>query len=122
MFRATQDLCCGQAYSITIDYKEMVPKRAAEETVCHGTIQSLFLLLKSSFATVFNLVRAERLNHTKHFLFLEDKVLLLKVLIQLSGRFPLCPHCSIPQRIVLVQIINNSSSLDFREAVTIHTY
>lgn len=124
VFSATQT-CSGQVYSITIRYKEMAPKRAAEETVFAMTKSKaicLLLLSKSSFASVFHLVRAERVNHTKHFLFLEDKDLLLKVLTQLSNRFPLSPYCSIPQRTVLMQIINNSSSFDLRGAVMIYTY
>lgn len=97
----------------------MVPKGVAEETEfamtnIHSHLPSLPLEVIIRYS-VFNLVRAEKLNHTKHFLFLEDKVLLLKVLTQLSNRFPLSPYCSIPQRTALVQIINNSSSLDSGE-------
>lgn len=101
----------------------MVPEGAAEETVLAVTNICSHLPLPpfkviSCYSTL-NLVRAERLNHTDHFLFLEGKVLLLKVLTQLSDRVPLSPYCSIPQRTVLVQIMNNSRCLDFRGAMTI---
>lgn len=75
----------------------MVPKGAAEETVFAMTNIHFPPFKVIICYSVFNLVRAERLNHTKHFLFLEDKVLLLKVLTQLSNGFPLSPYCSIPQ-------------------------
>lgn len=104
----------------------MVPEGAAEETVFAVTIIQGCLPLPpfkilSCYRTL-NLVRAERLNHTNYFHFLEDKVLLSEVLTQLSDRVPLSPYCSFPQGTVLVQIMNNSSSLDFREAMTVHIY